>query len=49
MFMQPRIEVDGDGRMLHCNADHAIAMMSFCTRATQQVSGPEDGREGAGR
>jgi hypothetical protein len=48
MSMQSRTEVDRDERMLHRNADHANALMSFCTRTTQQVSGLEDEREGAG-
>jgi hypothetical protein len=48
MSMQSRTEVDRDERMLHRNADHANALMSFCTRTTQQVSGLEDEREGGG-
>ena len=46
--MQRRIEVDGDERMLHRNADDAIALTFVCTRTTQQVSVREDGRDGAG-
>jgi len=41
-------EGDRDEWMLHRNADHAIALKSFCTRTTQQVTVQEDGREGRG-
>jgi hypothetical protein len=50
MSMQPRIEVVGEERMLHRNADRAIVLTLVCTRTTQQVSGVKDGRDrGAGR
>jgi hypothetical protein len=43
-----RIEVDGEERMLHRNADHVIGLMSFCTRTTQQMRALGDGWKAGG-